>query len=98
MPGEPLFGTGSEPSSDPAAYPPFDEVLAGFRSLRTGTLKLVDQLGETGMDAAPKAVPPGFVRVMTTIGQTLHVIALHTMVHYGQITDARRVAGLKPLL
>ena len=46
----------------------------------------------------PKKVPPGFEELMTTFGQTLLLLTLHNMVHYGQIADARRVAGLKPLI
>jgi hypothetical protein len=46
----------------------------------------------------PKQVTPGFEDVMTTFGQTLLLVSLHNMVHYGQITDARRTAGRKPLL
>jgi hypothetical protein len=33
---------------------------------------------------------------MSTIGRALLVIALHQMVHYGEIADARRAAGRKP--
>ena len=35
---------------------------------------------------------------MPTAAHTLLLTALHTMVHYGQIADARRVAGLPPLI
>jgi ABC-type oligopeptide transport system ATPase subunit len=34
----------------------------------------------------------------STTGRTLLLIALHQMVHYGQIADARRAAGRKPLM
>jgi hypothetical protein len=35
---------------------------------------------------------------MATFGSSLLLIALHQMVHYGQIADSRRVAGRKPLM
>lgn len=95
---KPLFGIGSEPKTDASLYPSFDEVLRTYRGLRANTLKLLEQVGEAGLDRVPKAVPPSFEDVMRTFGQTLLLITLHNMVHYGQITDARRVAGLKPLL
>jgi hypothetical protein len=95
---EPLFAAGTECKADASAYPSFDEVLRTFRDLRRRTLKLLDEIGEDGLDRAPKQVPPGFEKVMTTFGQTLLLMALHNMVHYGQITDARRVAGFKPFL
>jgi hypothetical protein len=73
-------------------------VLATYRRLRARNLKLLDDVGDSGLDRAPVAVPQGFEEVMKTVGQTLLLIALHNMVHYGQIADARRAAGLKPLL
>jgi len=42
-------------------------------------------------------VSPGFEEVMKTVGQTFLLVALHNMVHYGQIADARRAAGRPPL-
>jgi hypothetical protein len=57
---------------------------------------MLDQIGEAGLDRAPKNIPPGFEDPMKTIGQTFLLISLHNMVHYGQIADARRAAGLKP--
>ena len=93
----PLFGTGSKPSPDPAKYPPFDEVLRTFRQLRARNVKLLDEVGEAGLDRVPKSPPPGFEEAMRTFGHTFLLIALHQMVHYGQIADARRVAGRKPL-
>jgi hypothetical protein len=95
---EPLFAPGSAPSADPGVYPSFDELLRTFRTLRAGTLKLLERVGDAGLDRAPKAVPPGFEKEMQTLGQTLMLISLHTMLHCGQLTDARRVAGFKPLM
>lgn len=94
----PLFGPGTQPTTDATAYPPFDGVLATYRDLRARNLKLLDELGDAGLDRVPKHVPPGLEDVMKTFGQTFLLIALHNMVHYGQIADARRVAGRKPLL
>lgn len=94
----PLFASGTQPKTDASAYPPFDEVLAKYRELRAANLRLLDEIGDAGLDRAPKHVPPGFEDAMTTAGQTLLLISLHNMVHYGQIADARRVAGLKPLI
>ena len=93
----PLFGTGTQPKADAGAYPPFDEVLATYRDLRARNLRLLDEIGDAGLDRAPRHVPPGFEDAMATVGKTLLLISLHNMVHYGQIADARRVAGLQPL-
>ena len=95
---KPLFAAGTQPSDDAAKYPSFDEVLQKFHELRDKTLRILDQLGDAGLDRKPKKVPPGFEEMMTTFGQTLLLISLHNMVHYGQIADVRRVAGVKPLM
>src|SRR3954451_12473009 len=47
---KPLFDWGSEPLDDPAAYPPFEEVLAKFKELRSQTHAFLDQHGEAGLD------------------------------------------------
>jgi len=94
----PLFAPGTRSTTDAAKYPPFDEVLGKYRELRAANLRMLDSLGEAGLDRPPKWVPPGFESSMKTAGQTLLLICLHNMVHYGQIADARRVAGRKPLM
>lgn len=91
-----LFATGSQPSDDAELYPSFDEVLATLRALRRQTLAILDEIGDNGLDRVPAAPPPELADAMTTFGQTLMLLALHQMVHYGQIADARRVAGLRP--
>ena len=92
----PLFGMGSEPKTDAGSYPSFDELLRTYRGFRANTLKLVDQIGEAGLDRVPKSPPTGFEKEMQTFGQTLLLIALHNMNHAGQIADTRRAAGRKP--
>jgi hypothetical protein len=94
----PLFGSGTQPSDDPNIYPAFETVLAKFHAFRAYNIKLLDRIGETGLDAVPPHVPPGFESIMTSIGQTFLLIALHNMVHYGQVCDVRRAVGLKPLM
>ena len=94
----PLFGTGTKSSPDAGVYPPFDEVLGKCRELRAPNLRLLDEIGEEGLDRPPKWVPPGFEAAMKTAGDTLLLVCLHNMVHYGQIANARRVAGRKPLM
>ena len=56
----PLFAAGTQPTTDAAAYPPFDEVFQTYRDLRARNLKLLDEVGEAGLDRVPKDVPAGF--------------------------------------
>lgn len=95
---EPLFGMGSTPTDNAADYPSYDEVLKTYRDLREKNVAKLEEVGEDGLDAAPKAVPPGFENEMRTIGQTYLTIAMHQMLHAGQLTDVRRAAGRKPFV
>jgi hypothetical protein len=94
----PLFRTGTQPLTDAKAYPPFDEVLHTFRELRKQNLKMLEEVGDAGLDRPPAWVPPGFEDAMKTVGQTFLLVTLHQMVHYGQIAVARRAAGREPLM
>lgn len=95
---KPLFAAGTQPSSDPDIYPGFDELLGAFRDLRAHTLKMLDGFDAAALDRTPTNIPPGFEQAMQTVGQTCLLIALHQMVHYGELADVRRVVGLPPLL
>lgn len=94
---EPLFKMGSTPMNDAGVYPSFDELLATYKEHRQANLKLVDEIGDAGMGRVPAAIPKGFEKEMATFGQTFLVVALHQMVHYGEMADVRRAVGLKPL-
>jgi DinB family protein len=93
----PLFAPGSEPTIDAAAYPPFDELLATYRRLRARNLEALDDTGEQGLDRVPKAAPRGLESEFRTFGQTFLFVAMHQICHMGQVADARRAAGRKPL-
>ena len=92
----PLFDQGTQPTTDASAYPPFEEVLSTYRDLRAKNLARLESIGEAGLDSAPASIPPGFEDEMSTKGHTLLVIALHQMVHVGQLTDVRRASGREP--
>jgi hypothetical protein len=94
----PLFGTGTAAKPDASVYPSFEEVMRAYRAGRVRTLKLLDGVGEAGLDRKPDNVPPAFEEAMKTVGQSFLLLTLHQMVHYGQIADARRAAGRTPLM
>ncbi len=94
----PLFGPGCQPTTNAADYPSFDELLTTYRELRAKNIQRLMTLSEADLDAPPVFVPPEFKDIMTSVGKTYLLLALHQNVHYGEVCDARRVAGLKPLL
>ena len=92
-----LFAAGTEPTSDPKAYPSFDEVLSAYQEARAKNLKLLDEIGEAGLDRPTKAPPKGLERPLATFGLTFMTIAMHQMNHRGQLADCRRALGRKPV-
>ncbi len=93
---KPLFDWGSEPVDDPAAYPPFDEVLRTFKELREQTHAFLDEVGEEGLDQPTKCQPPGFSG-FETVGAAIIIIAGHACGHLGALTVLRAAAGKQRL-
>jgi uncharacterized damage-inducible protein DinB len=87
------FGENSQPVSDPGAYPPFAEVRQKYLELRERNLKLLDSLSEEDLDKPVKTPPPGREREFATYGRSFLTLALHQMLHRGNVTDAFRAAG-----
>ena len=56
---KPMFDAGSTPSDDPAAYPPFAEVLQTYRQLRARTMEELEKIGDEGLDRPVENPPPG---------------------------------------
>src|SRR5438045_2892019 len=83
----PLFAPGTQPAGDAAAYPPFAEVLRTYRDLRARNLKILEELGEAGLDRPTKAPPRGMQHILGTVGETFLTIAMHQMNHRGQVAD-----------
>jgi hypothetical protein len=94
---KPLFDWGSEPKTDPSAYPPYEEVLETYRRLRKETLAFLDEAGEEGLDRPTKRPIPGFGPAFETVGPAIMVIACHQAGHIGGATVARRAAGKEPV-
>lgn len=94
---QPLFSMGSKPSSDASWYPAFDELVGAYRKHRANLMKLLDHAGESSMSRVPTQIPPGFEKPMATFGDTFQLIAMHQMLHAGELADIRRAVGLKPL-
>jgi DinB family protein len=93
---KPLFDWGTKPTTEPSAYPPFDEVVQTYRRLRSKTLALLEEFGDDGLDRPTKAPPPGLEAAFATVGQALMTIAMHQVFHDGQASVARQASGKPP--
>jgi hypothetical protein len=93
---KPLFDWGSTPTDNLSAYPPFDEVVGTFQSLRKETLEFLDRCGDEGLDRPTKLPPPGLEAPFATVGQAMATIAYHQMFHNGEGAVSRRASGKTP--
>lgn len=93
----PLFGPGAEPRADASCYPAFDDVLAKYRELRAWNMALLEDIGDEGLEQPCKTWPAGAEELFGTFGKVFLMAAIDQMNHRGQVADARRVAGRKPL-
>jgi len=92
-----LFGIGSEVSAEASRYPPLGEIQNAFQNLRAETLKTLDTLDDADLDQPSKGCPPEFKEFLSTYGKCFLIVIMNTMNHRGQVADARRAAGRKPL-
>jgi uncharacterized damage-inducible protein DinB len=93
----PIFAPGTEPTTDAATYPPFEEILRMYRDLHARNVAMLQQLGDASLDRRTKEPPRGLEAMLGTFGDTFLLTALHSMSHRGQLADARRAARRKPI-
>jgi len=84
-----LFGMGSSPTADPAAYPSAAEVRGYFDSSFNKLVAAASKMNDTQLAAAVEA--GGFARDKADL---LAKIAWHEGWHVGQVADLRRLLGL----
>jgi len=89
------FGLGSQPSSDPADYPPPKEVLAYMRERRETLLELLAGLSDAELSTP---TPKGFPDFMPDYAGVFQTAIWHEGLHSGQISLARRALGHAPVL
>jgi uncharacterized damage-inducible protein DinB len=89
-----LFGVGSVPTADPAAYPPPAEVLAVMRERRESLLAFLEELSEESLSQATPAGAPDFLPDFASVFETA---IWHEGRHSGQLTLVRRSLGHPPL-
>ena len=94
---EPLFDAGTEPTADPSAYPAYDEVVAKYRELYARNTRMLEEIGDAGLD---RPITPPFENAeefFGTVGRVYLTMVMHQEFHGGQLADARRTAGRKPM-
>jgi len=91
-----LFGGGTEPVADAKKYPSWDEVVGAFERARSATFKALDGLSDADLDRSTNA-PENMKSFFGTVGQVFTMISIHVAFHAGQVADARRAAGKKPV-
>jgi uncharacterized damage-inducible protein DinB len=89
------FGMGSQPTNDPAAYPPPDSVLEVMNERRAALLAALD--GMTDDDLAQKT-PSGAPEFLPDVASVFELAIWHEGQHNGQLSVTRRALGHKPLL
>lgn len=88
---EKMFGMGSTPVNDPAAYPPFAEVRAAFDATYERLLTAAERMNDEQLAAPPAADGGGFVNDKL---DALFKAAWHESWHLGQLANLRRALNL----
>lgn len=88
------FGMGSQPTGQPADYPPPESVLATMRERRR---VLLEALADMTDDDLAKKLPAGTPDFLSDVGSVFELAIWHEGQHSGQISITRRAMGHKPL-
>ena len=89
------FGMGSQPTSNPADYPPPPEVLEFMRERRQALLDVLAGLTEEDLAKKTKEGTPEF---LPDYGAVFEAAIWHEGLHTGQISVARRSLGKAPMM
>ena len=87
-----IFGQGSEPTDDAAAYPAYEDMLAKYETVRAAVIEYVGSITDDDLEK-PSHAPEEMQAFFGTVGQCLAAITVHLSFHGGQLADARRAAG-----
>jgi len=87
------FAKGSQPSSDRAAYPAPNEILAQLNKIRAQVLAELPTFGSASLD---EPLDPPTAGYATKYGAML-MAPQHEMLHCGQIGVLRRLMGRSPI-
>jgi uncharacterized damage-inducible protein DinB len=88
------FGMGSQPTSDPSAYPLPEEVLSAMRGRRAELLAALNAMSEEDLS---KKLPAGTPDFLSDVLSVFELAVWHEGQHNGQLSVARRALGHCPL-
>ncbi|MEZ6318538.1 MAG: DinB family protein [Phycisphaerales bacterium] len=89
-----LFGMKSEPSDDASAYPSRDELMGAMEDRRAALVAWLSGLNEAELI---KPIEGDMAQFARTLAQVPSSLAFHEGMHAGQLSMARRAAGLAPM-
>lgn len=92
---EKAFGTGSQPTNNPADYPPVADVLAYMKERRTTLLDVLNGLSDAELEQPLAKGTPDF---LPDIGSVFETAVWHEGLHSGQLSVCRRSMGHQPVM
>jgi hypothetical protein len=92
---EKAFGTGSQPTSNPADYPPPEDVLEFMNERRRTLMGVLEALDERELE---QPLPKGTPDFLPDVGSVFETAVWHEGLHSGQLSVCRRAMGHKPVL
>ncbi|GJM26434.1 MAG: hypothetical protein DHS20C16_28490 [Phycisphaerae bacterium] len=90
-----LFGMGTEPLSDAAAYPAPAEIRKRLNDARGRLLAVLDGMSEEDLD---KPTPEGAPEFLPTAESIFKLAAFHEGIHTGQTTVSNQGLGHPPVV
>lgn len=91
---EAAFGTGSQPTSNPADYPPPATVLDYMNERRATLLQALDSLSDPDLEQPLAKGSPDF---LPDVGSVFETAVWHEGLHSGQLSICRRSMGHQPV-
>ncbi|MCA9128179.1 MAG: DinB family protein [Planctomycetales bacterium] len=95
---KPKFGAGSEPTGNSADYPSLEELLAKWDEVRQHTIEFLDALTDDDLNKPSINPPPGREEAFGTYGKVFTIVAMHPLMHRGQVADSRRAVGRQRIM
>lgn len=87
------FGQDTKPTQEVAEYPELLDLVERYQAVRRQNLAVLDGTSEAELDLPTAWQPPGLEEHFATRGKAFLTLAMHQMLHRGNLTDAIRRSG-----